>query len=61
MTSTFDKFIHDRHDLRKKYFETDGYYKWSDIIDDDNYKRRRDACFKTLKSLLPQGFVSSFR
>lgn len=45
MTSTFDKFIHDRHDLRKKYFETDGYYKWSDIIDDDNYKRRRDACF----------------
>ena len=43
--TTFVKFIDDRHDLRKKYFETDGYYKWSDIIDDNSYKRRRDACF----------------
>ena len=45
MTSTFDKFINDRHYLRRKYFERDGYYKWSDIVNDYNYKRRREACF----------------
>ena len=25
MTSEFEKFINDRSDLRRKYFETDGY------------------------------------
>lgn len=44
MTSEFDKFIDERRQLRRKYFEKDGYYKWSDIIDDANYKRRRDMC-----------------
>lgn len=44
MTSEFEKFINDRNDLRRKYFETVGYYKWSGMISGSNYKRRRDAC-----------------
>ena len=44
MTREFEKFIENRNYLRRKYFETDGYYKWSNIIDEYNYKRRRDVC-----------------
>ena len=32
MASEIEKFIDKRRQLRKKYFETNGYYKWSDMM-----------------------------
>ena len=40
MASEIEKFIDERRQLRKKHFETDGYYKWSDMIDETNYQLR---------------------
>ena len=45
MASEIEKFIDKRRQLRKKYFETDGYYKWSDMIDETNYQLRSESCF----------------
>ena len=45
MASDIEKFINKRRQLRKKHFETEGYYKWSDMIDETNYQLRSESCF----------------
>lgn len=43
--NTLENFLNERNHYRKKHFETDGYYKWSDMIDETNYKLRSESCF----------------
>lgn len=52
MQTTYEKYVEEREENRKKYFETDGYHKLSEIVDANPFYYQRMREQAVIRSLI---------